>query len=51
MGNKISIYLREEAVRAYEYLKRQPGGFNLSSLVRDILVKVAKQRGWKGDKK
>jgi len=46
-----SIRLNDEAAAAYEWLKDQIGGFNLNKAVEQMLIKTAKQRGWKGLKK
>ena len=40
-----SIQLDTESRRALEYLKRLPGGFNLSRWVRDALILEAETRG------
>jgi hypothetical protein len=47
---KTSIRLSALAERAYKWLREQPGGFNLSKAVEQVILKTAKARGWKGIK-
>jgi hypothetical protein len=45
---KSSIWLKGEAAEALKWLKKQPGGFNLSLAIHQLIVNTAKKRGWKG---
>jgi hypothetical protein len=43
-----SIYLNEEARAALDWLREQPGGFNLAGYVHTQIIQLATERGWRG---
>jgi len=42
-----SVWLTESGAKALAYLQELPGGFNFSRWLRDMLVALAKERGWR----
>ena len=50
-GGNISVYLSRETMDAYEYLKEQPGGFNLNAIVKEVVLKTARERVRKENEK
>ncbi len=50
-GGNISVYLSGETMEAYEYLKEQHSGFNLNAIVKEVVLKTARERRWKEKEK
>jgi hypothetical protein len=50
-GGSVRVYLAGETMDAYEYLKEQPGGFNLNAIVKEVVLKTARERVRKENEK
>lgn len=48
---KTSILLPAKVARALEWLRQQPGGFNLSLAVRQVIIAAARKAGWRDRKR
>lgn len=50
MKRPTSIRMSAPAQKALEWLRAQPGGFNLNLTANQVILAEAKKRGWKEEK-
>ena len=48
---KTSVSLPPKVARALAWLRQQPGGFNLSLAVRQVVMAAARSAGWRDTRK